>query len=130
MPGIVRKYPSFYVVDVNYKTQHIGHWCVLIFVNKGSPSEFFDSFAKSPSEYDRNLTNVLKNNGNGSYIYNKSIVQHPDSTSCGAFCCFIADKRNQGLSLEGAVNILSTSNLQSNDNTVNKYLYTHMLMDS
>ena len=128
MPLIIKKYPCFYVVDVNYQVNSIGHWCACIFPSRESPCEFIDSLGKDPAEYHLELANMLSSNGNGRYIYNKTPVQHAESDSCGGFAIYLSDMRNQGLSMTRAINTLSHTDLMSNDDVVNKYLYTHMML--
>ncbi len=60
------------------------HWCVIYF-NRSSKAEFFDSYGHRPEIYDKNLSQALKQNCS-SFVYNSSRLQNDDSNVCGQFC--------------------------------------------
>ena len=127
LPMIIQQFPTFYIIDVNYKKSPIGHWCTIAFGFEPLPV-FIDSLGRHPSDYDSSITEVLKANGNGRFSYNQIPVQHSNSTSCGAFAIFFGDLQSQNIPMTKIINTLSHTDLESNDNKVNRYLYTHMLM--
>lgn len=127
LPARVAKYPSFYIVDTTHSLSNtIGHWVLAIFPGERCQGEFFDSLGRDPSYYHSKLLHFLLANATQGYEFNPLQVQATESDSCGSFVCFVADKRSIGLSLQQAVELLSTEDLHSNDQVVDDYFIKHM----
>ena len=111
---------GFYVCNTDDSTGPGEHWVTVSWF-QGQESEFFDSLAKSPTEYSINFTNFLINNG-PQYKMSTMRIQGPHSIKCGEFCLFYAYHRCKGYTLNDIVTMFSKTHFALNDFKVERFV--------
>lgn len=107
------KKTSFYVVNTDYTGQPGEHWTV-IFLQKDSIPEFFDSLANRPQAYGENFTNFLIQQG-PNFLISRKRIQAKNSSACGHFCVYYAFFRCLMYSMEQILDMFSWTKYLRND---------------
>ena len=111
---------GFYVCNTDVSTGPGEHWVTVSWF-KRQAADFFDSLAKTPTEYSQNFTNFLINNG-PQYKISSMRIQGPDSVKCGEFCVFYAYHRCKGYTLNDIVTMFSNTRFVMNDLKVETFV--------
>lgn len=112
LPEVVMT-PIYLIVNTHPRKLPGEHW-VTMYLNQNGPSEFFDSFGRSPSYYNKHFENYLIRHG-GSYMYNASRIQSLISMTCGYYCLYYVLRRCNGDSMYKIVNMFDMKNYMLND---------------
>jgi len=91
------KPPAFVIVNTDEKGRNGKHW-VAMYINKNR-CEFFDSFGQSPTYYHKYWETNFKRYSKD-YVYNKVVLQNPQSNKCGKFCIYYCILRSMGVDFE------------------------------
>ncbi len=126
VPLHIVNYPCFYICNKDYAEESGSHWIVLLFPHPQAPAEMFDSRAMGLANYSERIQLSLKLNGNGRIKTNHFPYQAPDTTTCGMFCLWFADMRNRNINFDTCLALLSTSDLESNERKIQRFVTTHM----
>lgn len=126
VPMIVTRFPSFYICNESKSGERGTHWVVLGYISDREPAEFFDSRNHGIENYASNVKNSLLRNGNGKIKFNRVEYQAEHTSSCGQFCCWFIDLRSMSVAFEKCLNMLSESDLESNEFRVCNYVTRHM----
>lgn len=130
IPPLANHFPIFYIVNSSTESQVAGHWILLYIHSPNSAVEYFDPLHNSPAQYSSYIDNYLKAYSHPYYITNAFKVQPSDSFNCGLFCCFVADKRCQNISLSEIMTMFDKEDLVYNDDLVVNYFRNHILSKS
>ena len=81
LPQKIKKYPFCVVINSAAPHQKFGHWTA-IFCENENWGAYFDSLGIQPwgeilSFINRNISNA---------VYNRRLIQHPQSQACGYYC--------------------------------------------
>ena len=94
------KPPAFIIVNSDEKGSSGKHWIAMYINNE--MCEFFDSFGREPTYYHKYWENNFKRFSKN-YMYNKVILQDPQSNNCGKFCIYYCVLRSRGVTFESIV---------------------------
>lgn len=112
----------FYVVNTDYTGQPGEHWTV-IFLQKDSIPEFFDSLANPPKTYGKNFTNFLIQHG-PNFLISRKRIQAKESSACGQFCVYFIFHRCLKYTMEHILNMFSWTKYIRNDIQARKFVDT------
>lgn len=121
LPRIVRKTPTFLIMNTDVSTGPGKHW-VAIYITENY-CEFFDSAGNSPKEYG--IEQFLFSNGS-KYVYNSRRLQDYDSDTCGHFVLYYTYQRCLGKSIESIVRSFDYQPLNVNDDMVKHFVFQLM----
>ena len=121
------RFPIFYIVNSSVDENVRGHWILLYISSPVSAIEYFDPLHKPPMQYSNHIDNYLKTYSAPYYISSTYRVQPSDSYNCGLYCCYVADKRCQNMSLSSIMQTFDQNDLVYNDNMVVSYFHQHIL---
>ena len=126
IPRHINRFPSFWISNSEPSTHPGRHWISCFFPDESKPAEFFCSLGKDPKSYHLQLPNILRNNGNGEYIWNSMQVQSDTSQACAYFVLYFVDLRSRGIHYSDFIETFSKHNLNGNENKVISYVKYHM----
>jgi hypothetical protein len=95
------------------------HWCTVCF-SKNRSCDFFDPYARSPTEYG--FTNTLLSACNYEIRFNEKPVQGFLSKTCGHHCLYFALKYARKDTPDSIMKSYHPFNKRSNDNMVFDYI--------
>lgn len=127
LPMTIPSYPIFYICNSDEWYRRGTHWLLIMFRSPTDPPEFFDSFGRHPSYYNKLIEDYLiaKATDKG-YLMSTRQVQPNYSSYCGYYCLTVADYFSQGYTLPNIVTLFDATHLSVNDRLVHAYVNTHM----
>lgn len=117
LPRLIKKFPSFYVVNTDYYYKRGIHWLVIGFFKKYTL--FFDSFGLSPVYY--NFPIIVKHRG-VPLVQNTLRLQSFKSSACGYYCIYFIYFLIRGHKLVDIVEHFSKTNKSLNDKHVYNFV--------
>ena len=122
-----KSYPTFHIVNSSTTPEVTGHWILLYLHSPLTVIEYFDPLCKPPSQHSHHIQSYLQTFSPRGYLTNTFRVQPPESYNCGLYCCFVADKRCQGILLRDIMNMFHSKDLDDNETIVSQYYRNHIL---
>ena len=115
LPLSIKNFPFCVVINSSPKDNFYGHWTCLFAENKHS-GVYFDSFGLSPwgRIHDliiRNLKNV---------IFNKRLLQNPESEACGYYCILMLKNLDARISLAEAMSQFSDDVIENDKKVISQ----------
>lgn len=107
----VRRFPSAYVCNTDPIEKKGTHW-VAYWFDSVNQCEFFDSFGRTPEDYDERLRDFVDRNS-PLCLYNNIQVQPDFSSTCGLHVLYYLNARARGISMSDIVN--KTSEMRVRD---------------
>lgn len=113
----IKNPPHLYFVNTAPTYSGGEHWCVLIVRKKYC--EFFDSFGKSPDNYDvlKSIVPQCKK-----IVYNGDRYQSYLAKTCGHHCIFFSILRARGISNKRIKKLYKKNDYRYNDSMVYKFV--------
>lgn len=105
LPDRVRQFPSAYVCNTDPIEKKGAHWVAYWFDNVNQ-CELFDSFGRTPEDYDERLRDFMDRNS-ALCLYNNIQVQPDSSSTCGLYVLYYLKARARGISMSDIVNMTS-----------------------
>lgn len=109
--------PSAFIINTDPHYKRGEHWIAIYFPVHGLP-EVFDSYG-----FPIFIPGLNKFIGNGTYHYNKKLIQNTLSSVCGQYCIYFIYCKSIGKSLNSIVNSFGKNKLL-NDEYVNSVVET------
>lgn len=116
--------PAAIIVNTDTSKERGTHWTA-IYLHVNGSGEYFDSFAKEPSEA---IKKFMNKNAPSGWLMNLRVVQGVFSTLCGGYCGIYleARHRNRELTLKTLIDrIFPHTNTKNNDQAVHRTLRKH-----
>jgi hypothetical protein len=107
----ISKRPIGIIVNLDPIWQEGSHW-IGIFVDEKNNGNYFDSFGFPITKQE--ILNFFKVNNVKNILYNKYMLQHVTSSTCGPYCILFLKMRCNGFSLNEFLKLFSTD-LRKND---------------
>ena len=122
---LIRNFPIFFIVNTQPSTVKYGHW-VVILARDPMKVAFYDSFAKPPSHYHKDIALFIASLGGGAYLINNTKHQPSYSNLCAYYCLYVSDLWSRGLSFNRILASFNADNLGYNDGLVSLYFKEHI----
>jgi hypothetical protein len=111
-------YPSSYVINTDNHNEPGEHWLAFFYDSSGYCT-FFDSFARSPKEFQ--LEEFLDKTSND-WNHNTMRLQNMNSVTCGYYCVYFILLMSRGLQLADILVLFEDKNFIVNDLRISKLM--------
>lgn len=117
---IVKRRPAYFVVNTDPRRERGEHWIAIVLLSNGI-GEYFDPLAL---DYIAPPTDLYLQATCRRYRRNNLVLQHPQSLSCGLFCCVFIFLRAHGVSFESFLHhFQDNTTLDENEQHVHKVFH-------
>ena len=107
---VFKKYPIHIIVNTDPSYKKGSHW-VAITIKQNGRGEYFDSFGLPPLVED--IFNYLEKHCFNGWTYNKNIIQHVTSKTCGHYCVMYIIYKCSNKSLKSYIKLFSENKVNN-----------------
>lgn len=129
LPNVINDYPTFFIVNSDLTWQKGSHWLLIILTAPNSSLIYFDALGKRAAQYSTHIDSFLHRHSKTFYLGNTLRYQPANSSLCGLYCLYVADRICRGQTFAKVLQSLNSQNLDSNDQTVTDYYKNHLLAE-
>lgn len=112
--------PAYMVINTHPANRRGQHWIAMV-LGHNDVIEYFDSFGMLPP---RGGIRSYLNENSREWLFSDKTLQHPQSVSCGPFCCVFLYLRSRRCTFREFLNQFG-DDLEANEDTVHK-LFTSL----
>ena len=116
LPTELPRIPFGFIANTDIHTKPGQHWCAF-YSEFGRQFDFFDTYARTPSQNSPYFRRWLETNAN-TVRNNHFQIQSDSCALCGLYCVLFLRHRLLGYSFQDFVNIFCSSDFNANDSFV------------
>jgi hypothetical protein len=115
--------PRGYIINTDASQYSGTHWTAL-WISDGGVCEFFDSYGRSPSYYEREIKLIpyIEDRLGRIVKYNRKKLQHASTAVCGQYTVFFIFKKTKGCSMNDIVRPFDSRTPMENDKSVYEFV--------